>query len=61
VHIVVEGDNIGEVPVDGGDPWRGVDDSVVVEVGVVGEAYDGESSMMGSWKRDLVSTARGVS
>lgn len=40
VHIVAEGENVGEVPVDGGDLWRSIDDGVVVEAKVADEAYD---------------------
>jgi hypothetical protein len=46
-HDVVEGEDVGEVPIDGGgsdndDPWSGVDDGVVIGAGVVGGAYDGD-------------------
>lgn len=40
MHIVAEGENVGEVPVDGGDLWRSIDDGVVVEAKVADEAYD---------------------
>jgi hypothetical protein len=49
-HSVVEGEDTREVPVDGdggggegGDPWRSVDNSVVVGTGVAGGAYDGDT------------------
>lgn len=65
VHAVAEAEDAGEVPVDGGDPWCGVDDNVIVGIGVAGGAYDGDTiggsvSMTNAWKRDLASLVRGA-
>lgn len=73
-HVVAEDEHVGEVPIDGGggdggDPWHGVDDGVIVGTGVVVEhttetpwvAAWRESSTTVSWKRDLASSMRGTS
>jgi hypothetical protein len=67
-HVVAEGEDIREVPVDGGggdggDPWRSVKDGVIVGSGVVGGAYDRDTvdSSVEVTKRDeLVEKGLGV-
>jgi hypothetical protein len=45
-NVVTKGEDVGEVPVDGGDdddPWRGVDDCVIIGAEIAAGVYDGDT------------------